>query len=568
MRMQARLWQHAQHVQVAAAAGQLAHGRARRAGRPRRRLRYSIPAHVLAAIGGVAAGVRGCDADAGTRSHAAGVSRLSAGGPPTQCHTRWSRCACGGEGARSGSEAARRFHRAPRCSLRRRCQPGVRLPESERSSVRGSQVQALITLKLLCHGRACAQSARPRCCQAESRGVRQAAVRSPTFSKARACATFGATAMQAPDSTAAAAERAPRKQRPHKGAPRMRPSFRRSAAPRKPASAAAAGTTAGWAGDAASGSSALACDGMVPPSCAASRQQQAAVAGGSAGRAQRAASLEPAESSGSDQRPLSAGLGAPGLPGLLRFKAGAASGPWRAPAAPALESASGWSVHARHALRAAAEKENMPSAASAAGALCDPAAEAAAARPAALLARISAWAPLPALAQPAAPSMGARASPCTKAPLVQALGRMGGMLAQSAPGSRSAALAPATCPPLFCPPPLAVALHHAAPADGLLAAAAGGAASHDAGLAGVKGGRSAGSERSRALRPMMAPSACSARGRTVASLLPASSSPALAPVAPLADVTHAVANTPPDAAHGHSQGADSTATAVNAGVWA
>jgi len=125
-----------------------------------------------------------------------------------------------------------------------------------------------------------------------------------------------------------------------------------------------------------------------------------------------------------------------------------------------------------------------------------------------------------------------------------------------------------TCPPLFCPPPLAVALHHAAPADGLLAAAAGGAASHDAGLAGVKGGRSAGSERSRALRPMMAPSACSARGRTVASLLPASSSPALAPVAPLADVTHAVANTPPDAAHGHSQGADSTATAVNAGVWA
>ncbi len=397
--------------------------------------------------------------------------------------------------------------------------------------------------------------------------MRQAAGRSPTYSKARARAAFGATAMQAPDSTAAAAERAPRKQRPHKGAPRVRPTFRHSAAPRKPASAAAAGAATGGKADAASGSNALACDGMVPPSCAASRQQQAAAAGGSGGRAQRAASL--AESSGSDQRPLSDGPGAPGLPGLLRFKAGAASGPWRAPATPALESAGSLLAHARSAVRAAAEKENMPSAASAAGAPRDPAAGAAAAWPAALLACISAWGPLLALAQPENFSMGARGSLGTTGPLVQALGRMNGMLApQSAPGSRSAALAPATCPPLFCPPPLAVALHHAAPADGLLAVAAGGAASPDAGLAGIRGGRSAGSERSRALRPMMAPSACSARGRTAASLLPAGSSPALAPVAPLADVTHAVANTPPDAARGHSQGADSAATAVIAGAWA
>jgi hypothetical protein len=411
------------------------------------------------------------------------------------------------------------------------------------------------------------------CFQAESRGMRQAAVISPTLSKTRARAAFGATAMQAPGSTAAAAARAPRQQRPHKGAPRVRPTSRRAAAPRKPASAAAAGATTGGAGDAASGSNALACDSTVPPSRDASRQPQAVLVGGSAGRAQAAASPEPAESSGSDQRPLPDGPGAPGLPGLLCFKAGAASGPWRAPAAPALESASGRSARARPAARAAAEKENLPSAASAAGAPRDLAAEAAAAWPAPSLARISAWAPLPALAQPAAPSMGTRASPCTKAPLVQALARMGGLHApQFASGSHSAALAPTTCPPLFCPPPLAVALPHTGRAGGLLASAAGGAAGHDTGLAGAGGGRSAGSERSRALRPMLAPSACSARGRTTASLPPmlgsGERSPALAPVLPLADVTHAVANTPPDAGRGHSQGADSAATAVTAGAWA
>ena len=409
-------------------------------------------------------------------------------------------------------------------------------------------------------------------------------VRSPVFSKTRARAAFAAAALALADG-AAHAQSKPRvreytaaKQSPGGAAKRKAPQCDTPVLPHKrlaPAPAAAAQGDGSGSNGTRTGLPLAAgpCVTPVnptnlgtPPSSEPHRGVQPAVDWPQPSLA---------ESTGSDPLvQLPSGASGAGLTKLLRFKTGVLSGPGRAhpvyqtpTAASAGDLASSGGTVAssppgRRAVRC--EKENVNS-----GAAAPPSGRAAAAP----------WAPQLASAASKAPrAVMAGVSPSTdKIALFQAIGRMGAILGGCTPAplsarsSRSAACTPRACPPLFCSPPEPAPMHGAAAGAATVrthAAAASGVAGLGSG-SGLEGGRvraehgkqlghaavasgvaSIGSDSGLQDRDV-----CAKTGLRVGSWLP------------LADVTLALGNTPPDAVRG-SQDADSAATAATAGAWA
>lgn len=414
--------------------------------------------------------------------------------------------------------------------------------------------------------------------------AQQTGVRSPVFSKTRARAAFAAAALALADNAAHAQskpqvrEHAAAKKSPGGAAKRKAPQGDTPVLPHKrlaPALAAAAqgggsgtnGTRTGL--PLAAGPCATSADPThleTSPSSEPHRGAQPAVDWPQPSLA---------ESTGSDPLvQLPSGASGAGLTGLLRFKTGVLSGPWRAHPVhqtPTMASAgdlasSGGTVASsppgRRAVRC--EKENVNS-----GAAVPPAGRAAAAP----------WAPQLASAAPKAPpAVMADVSPSTdKIALFQAIGRMGAMLGGCTPAplssrsSRSAACTPRACPPLFCSPP-ELAPKHGATAGTAMVSTHAAAASGVAGLgssSGLEGGRVCAKHGMQLGHAVVASGVASigSGSRLQDRDVCAKSGLRMGSWLPLADVTLALGNTPPDSVRG-SQDADSAGTAATAGAWA
>ena len=375
---------------------------------------------------------------------------------------------------------------------------------------------------------------------------------SPVFSKTRARAAFAASVLQTPEAVAAMAVRpmlqATGMQSPSRTVKRKAHMPSHSKHPQKRAAAAALA-------DASPQENSIPSPGLLQmPGGAGALPQEAAVAGQplappvNTGLNEAAASpkLSAAESIGSDPgQPASSGRGGTRLPGKLRFKAGEAAGPWRVQGHPMADGrapsgtgadaggSGGMADSSPLPARAPGRKENLPPGLEISR--MRGASKAAAQEGSPACAPL--WPPQHASSSPFAamlPMLGPAHPSATGAKQPALLEAVGRIAAASAPlpaplsafGGHSAASKPHACPPLFCSPTQPVATQ----AD--VTAATNAADDGAAKWANAK------------------PISGAANTMRV----------------PLADVTLAASNAPPDAAHG-SQGTESAATAAPAGAW-
>lgn len=393
--------------------------------------------------------------------------------------------------------------------------------------------------------------------------VQRAGPCSPVFSKTRARAAFAAAALQAPEAAAATAMHPVRQatgmQSPSRAGKRKADMHSRSEHPRKRAAAAALSDA-----DQCPRENSAPSPGPLQLPGGAGAMPHDAVFGGqplappvSMWLEQAAASpkLSAAESIGSDPgQPASSDGGGMRPSGKLRFAAGEALGPWRGqgppvaanhvpPATGAGAGSSGGMADSSPLLaRAPGSKENLPAGLEIS--LKHSAGKAAAQGGSPACVPFGPWqhassSAFPAML-PATSMLDCMHQPATKGKepaLLEAMGRMAAACAPlpaplSAICGHSAASKPHACPSLFCTPPL-----FCSPVEPVAKHSSAGAAANTAGAAVAVG-----------LTAQPITNAVSV-GRM-----------------PLADVTLAASNVPPDAAHG-SQGTDSAATAAPAGAW-
>ena len=383
---------------------------------------------------------------------------------------------------------------------------------------------------------------------------------SPVFSKTRARAAFAAAALQASDAAFATAMHPKRQatvvRSPSRAAKRKAHLHSCSEHPRKRAAVAVPADAEESPQVCSARSSGL----LQIPNGAGSLLQEA-VSGGqplaphvSVAPVPAASSpkLSAAESIGSDPgQPPSSGDGGTHLPGKLRFKADAALGPWRGQ--PPLTAAghiplatgagaggsAGTADSSPLPARAPGSKENLPAGLEVSLGFAAGKARAQAGSPAC----VPFWLPQQANSSPFLATLPASSAPgCPHQPatgakepaLLEAMGRMVTAIAPlpmplSMAGGHSAAGKPHACPPLFCSPP-----EPFSPME-LLAKHVGAAPNAGCDRAAI-----------RAAEPVL----------IQANMVRM----------PLADVTLAASNAPPDTAHA-SQGTDSAATAAPAGAW-
>ena len=384
---------------------------------------------------------------------------------------------------------------------------------------------------------------------------------SPVFSKTRARAAFAAAALQTPEAAAATAmhplRQATGMQSPSRASKRKADTHSRSEHPRKRAAAAALSDA-----DQCLRENSAPCPGPLQLPGGAGALPQEVLLGGkplappvNIGLEQAAASpkLSAAESIGSDPGQPASSDGRGMRPsGKLRFTAGEALGPWRGQGSPAAAghvtpatgagNSGGMADSSPLPARALGNKENLP--AGLETSLKHSAGKAAAqgSSPARMTFRPSQHADssaFPAML-PATSMLEGMHQPATNAKEPALLEAMGRMAAACAPlpaplstfcGHSDASEAHA-CPPLFCTPPL-----FCPPVEPSAKYLSAGAAANTAGAGDAVG-----------LTAKPVPTAATAE-RT-----------------PLADMTLAASNAPPDTAHG-SQGMDSAATAAPAGAW-